>query len=156
MKGCALFIILSLVTLTSCEKNQALENAKELNEAEFHEFISHPGTLNIVDFYADWCGVCKQLAPTLSAAVEENADIVRLGKVDVDRSPELATRQGVLALPDIRFYIDGKLVHKFAGGYPREYIDRVISIHRMGINKEELGAPPAEAIDSSKHPNLTQ
>lgn len=115
---------------------------QDLGEVEFQEFISQPGRLNIVDFHADWCGPCKQLGPVLSGVVEANSQIVRLGKINVDHAKELAREQGVRGIPDVRFYVDGKLVHKFMGGIPKSEIERLIAEHSMSIN-------PAQGIADS-------
>jgi thioredoxin 1 len=133
MKASALITILALTAFSSCQKNNASSTATELSEAEFQSFISQPGTLNIVDFHADWCGQCKYLSPILADAVETNSDIARIGKIDVDDARQLATRLGVGELPDVRFYIDGKMVQKFTGVYPQEQIERMIEVHKQSV-----------------------
>lgn len=106
---------------------------QDIGEVDFQEFISQPGRLNIVDFHADWCGPCKKLGPVISSVVEANAGAVRLGKINVDNAKELSREQGVREIPDVRFYIDGKMVHKFTGAPPREQIEALIAEHSAGI-----------------------
>lgn len=106
---------------------------QEIGEIEFQEFISQPGRLNIVDFYADWCPPCRNLAPVLSGVIEANSGVARLGKLNVDRARELSKEQGIRSIPDVRFYIDGKLVHKFTGGKNKEAIEKLIATHSAGI-----------------------
>ncbi len=106
---------------------------QDIGEVDFQEFISEPGMLNIVDFHADWCGPCKKLAPVLSGVVEENSHVARLGKLNVDQARELAQEQGVRSIPDVRFYIDGKLVDKFTGGVSKEAIERIVATRSTAI-----------------------
>jgi thioredoxin len=107
---------------------------RDLAETEFDTFIAEPGRLNIVDFHADWCPPCRKLAPELTAVVEANASVVRLGKINVDHAKELSREQGVSSIPDVRFYVDGKLVHKFVGAPPKAKLEELIATHSATIN----------------------
>jgi thioredoxin len=123
---------------------------QDLPETEFDSFIAEPGRLNIVDFHAEWCGPCKRLAPVLTGLVEENSSIVRLGKINVDQAKELAREEGVTGIPDVRFYVDGKLVHKFTGAPPKEHIEELIATHAASISR--LQDPADTARDGSGAP----
>ena len=113
---------------------------RDLSETEFGTFIAEPGRLNIVDFHAEWCGPCKKLGPILTKVVEENANVVRLGKINVDQAQELAREQEVSSIPDVRFYVDGKLVHKFVGAPSKEKIEELIATHSATIKPvQEIG-----------------
>ncbi len=68
----------------------------------------------LVDFYADWCGPCRRLAPVLEELAEEVPEAL-IVKVNVDRSPSLMSEYGVQAIPSIRVFHRGKLVHARAG-----------------------------------------
>lgn len=107
---------------------------QDLAETQFDTFIAEPGRLNIVDFHADWCPPCRKLAPILTEVVESNAHVVRLGKINVDHAKELAREQGVRGIPDVRFYVDGKLVHKFTGAPPKAQLEQLIATHSASIN----------------------
>ena len=144
MKAWFPILLLALSSLTSCETNHKSATSPELGEGEFQSFTSQPGTLNIVDFHADWCGPCKRLGPILADIASENTEIVRLRKVDIDAEGELAAQQGVRSIPDVRFYIDGKMVDKFVGAYPRERIERMIETHQQSITKHAGKTPDAQ------------
>ena len=69
----------------------------------------------LLDFYANWCGTCKMLAPVLHEIAEENADTLRVGKVNVDEQMELAMRFQVSSIPMLVVFKDGKAVAKSVG-----------------------------------------
>jgi len=68
----------------------------------------------LVDFYADWCGPCKMLAPALEQLARETSD-ARIVKVNVDHSPELAMRYGVSSIPSLAVFKDGQVVAEHVG-----------------------------------------
>lgn len=109
-------------------------SVRDLAETEFQSFIAEPGRLNIVDYHAEWCPPCRQLGPILSEIVEANSHVVRLGKIDVDQAQQLAGEQGVSSIPDVRFYVDGKMVHQFVGAPPKEEIEQLIATHSAAIH----------------------
>jgi putative thioredoxin len=69
----------------------------------------------VVDFWAEWCGPCKTLAPVLEREVEARSGQVTLAKVDVDANPELATRYGVRGIPAVKAFRNGHVVREFVG-----------------------------------------
>jgi putative thioredoxin len=72
----------------------------------------------VVDFWADWCGPCKQLSPALEAAESKRDGEVVLAKVDTDSNQALATRYGIQGIPAVKAFRDGKIVDEFVGAVP--------------------------------------
>ena len=80
----------------------------------------------LLDFYADWCGPCKMLAPVLHEIAEENADTLKVGKVNVDEQMELAMRFQVSSIPMLVVFKDGKAVAKSVGYRPKAEIAAMV------------------------------
>lgn len=81
---------------------------KHLKDENFDELVK--GGIVLVDFYADWCGPCKMLAPIL-----EQIDFVEVIKINVDEHMELATKYGVMSIPTMIFFKDGREAKKEIG-----------------------------------------
>ena len=80
----------------------------------------------LLDFYADWCGPCKMLAPVLHEIAEENAGALKVGKVNVDEQMELAMRFQVSSIPMLVVFKDGKAVAKSVGYRPKSEIAAMV------------------------------
>ncbi|MEM7774867.1 MAG: thioredoxin [Pseudomonadota bacterium] len=97
--------------------------------------------LVLVDFWADWCGPCKQLTPVLEKVVNSFNGTVRLVKVDVDKNQTLAAQLRVQSLPTVYAFKDGGLIDGFMGAQPesgiREFIARCGAVDAAGASIEE-------------------
>ena len=80
----------------------------------------------LLDFYADWCGPCKMLAPVLHEIAEENAGTLKVGKINVDKQMELAMRFQVSSIPMLVVFKDGKAVAKSVGYRPKSEIAAMV------------------------------
>lgn len=80
----------------------------------------------LVDFWADWCGPCRQLGPVLERAVAAREGKVELAKLDVDANPNLTRDYGVRGIPAVKAFKDGQMVDEFVGVVPQAEIDRFL------------------------------
>ena len=80
----------------------------------------------LLDFYADWCGPCKMLAPVLHEIAEENAGTLKVGKINVDEQMELAMRFQVSSIPMLVVFKDGKAITKSVGYRPKSEIAAMV------------------------------
>lgn len=95
------------------------------DELSFEKVISEGVTL--VDFYADWCGPCKMIAPYLEQAQEELEGKAQIVKIDVDSSPAVAQRFQVMSIPTLILFKDGKVVDQELGFMTKEKIMALIN-----------------------------
>ena len=98
----------------------------KITAANFNDEVLHADTPVLLDFYADWCGPCKMLAPVLHEIAEENAGALKVGKVNVDEQMELAMRFQVSSIPMLVVFKDGKAVAKSVGYRPKAEIAAMV------------------------------
>jgi len=80
----------------------------------------------LVDFYADWCGPCKVMAPVLDELAAERIGSVLVTKLDTDRSPRISSALGIRGIPTLILYRDGREVSRQTGAVPRAELDRML------------------------------
>ena len=85
--------------------------------------------LLMVDFWADWCGPCKMLAPLVENLDKEYEGRVTVGKVNVDDEQELAIRYGVMSIPTVIFFKDGQEIDRKVGVMPPQVFTQVLDEH---------------------------
>ncbi len=113
----------------------------DLTADVFEKTITEPG-ITLVDFWADWCGPCKQFAPIYEDASNSNTDIT-FAKVDTDAEQALAGAAGITSIPTLMAFRDGILVFAQPGALPRPALDQVIDAVR-GLDMDEVRAKIAE------------
>ncbi len=86
-----------------------------LSETTFDEEVNSSTEPMLVDFWAEWCGPCKMLAPILEEIANEQVGVLQIAKVDVDQAPNLARRFEVMSIPTLIVFNDGTLVKRFVG-----------------------------------------
>jgi thioredoxin 1 len=83
----------------------------------------------LVDFWAPWCGPCKMVAPIVEEIAAEYSGKIRVGKVNVDESPEIASEYGIMSIPSILLFINGAPVFKLVGFRQKKDIVAEINKH---------------------------
>ena len=83
----------------------------------------------VVDFWAEWCAPCRMIAPLIDALAEEYAGRVKVGKLDVDGSPEVAGRYDIRSIPTLLVFRGGKVVEQRVGALPKTELTRLIDRH---------------------------
>jgi thioredoxin 1 len=93
-----------------------------LTEQNFDETLNNQQGLMMVDFWAEWCGPCRAIAPILEDLTRESGGKVALAKVNVDENPGLAARYGIRSIPTILLVKQGKVADQVIGAVPKAKI----------------------------------
>ena len=90
-------------------------HTKAVTDASFVEDVLQADKPVIVDFWAEWCGPCRMVAPILDEIAGENADKITVAKVNVDENPDLARQFDIMSIPTLIVFKDGQPAHRFQG-----------------------------------------
>lgn len=99
-------------------------NVLHVTDANFDE-VTADG-LVMIDFFATWCGPCRIIAPIVEQLAAQYAGRVKIGKLDVDQSPEAAQRMNVRSIPSLLFFKGGQHVDTVVGAVPKSIIEQKI------------------------------
>ena len=103
------------------------KNVMEATDSNFAtEIVGNQG-LAMVDFWAEWCGPCRIVAPSVEQLADDyEAKGLRVAKVDVDNNPSTAAQFGIRSIPTILFFKGGKVVDQVIGAVPKDALERII------------------------------
>lgn len=102
--------------------------AEHITDDNFDDAIAGDTPI-VVDFWAEWCGPCKQMAPHLDAVADEMSDTIRVAKINVDDNPIAASKYGVRGLPTLMLFKGGKMIQSQAGAMSKQRIAEWIKEH---------------------------
>ncbi len=103
------------------------KNVIEVTSNNFQQEVLDSPEPILIDFHAEWCPPCKVLSPVIDSLAAEFAGRARVGKVDVDRHPDLAESAEVNSIPTTVVYRDGRVIERFVGLAPREELARALA-----------------------------
>ena len=107
----------------------AAENVQKFTDGNFDESVLQNGQPVLVDFWAEWCGPCKRLGPTIEQLASEYAGKVTIGKLNVDENPNTAIKFQIRGIPAVLLFKGGHLVESIVGLAPKEDFKKVLDKH---------------------------
>jgi thioredoxin 1 len=104
----------------------ASPNTIHFTDANFETEAMQAGQPVLVDFWAEWCGPCRAIAPMIDELATNYAGKAKIGKVDIDSNRDLALRFGIQSIPTILLLKDGEVVNKWVGMQPKPVIQKAL------------------------------
>ncbi len=107
----------------------AAENVQTFTDGNFDDSVLKSGAPVLVDFWAEWCGPCKRLGPTVDALATEYAGKVTVGKLNVDENPNISSKFQIRGIPTILIFKGGQVVESVVGLAQKEDLKKVLDKH---------------------------
>jgi thioredoxin 2 len=111
-----------------CSRLMLLDRPLRLNDAQFDRVIADAEVSVLVDFYADWCGPCKAMAPIIDEYAHEHVGQVLVAKLDTDRNPNTATRFNIRGIPTLIVFTQGRESKRHTGAVGRGQLEKLVDL----------------------------
>ena len=102
-------------------------NTVDFKEVSFKEDVLDSSKPVLVDFWAEWCGPCKMLTPTIDEIATEYIDTAVVGKLNVDENPNIAAEYGIRSIPSLLFFHNGEVKKQITGVVPKSNIEEILN-----------------------------
>ena len=102
------------------------DNVHEFTDQNFDSDVQESDIPVLIDFWAEWCGPCKAIAPVLEEIAKEYKGKIKVGKVDVDKNQNTSIKYGVRSIPTLLFMKDGEIINQLVGAVPKSNITDIL------------------------------
>jgi thioredoxin 1 len=100
---------------------------KVVTDATFDQEVLKSDKPVVVDYWAEWCGPCRMVAPVLEEIATENADKIQVVKLNIDENPTVAQKYGIMAIPTMNVFSGGQVVKQIVGAKPKSALLRELA-----------------------------
>ena len=107
-----------------------MANVLEFTDGNFSDEVLNATEPVLVDFWAPWCGPCRQLTPVIEELSDENTGSAKVGKVNIDENGECAQKFGVSSIPTVMLFKGGDVVERFVGVQPKARFQEALDSHK--------------------------
>jgi thioredoxin 1 len=105
------------------------QNISNFTDATFDQEVLRSSVPVLVDFWAEWCGPCRMMAPTIDVIANDYAGRLKVGKVDVDANGDTAMRYNIRGIPTLLLFKDGRVVDQKVGAVGRSEVQKMVDAH---------------------------
>lgn len=104
--------------------------ALKFTDENFEAEVINSDLLVLVDFYADWCGPCKMMAPVIDDMAAEYDGVAKVGKLNVDESPNTSSKYKVMSIPTLQFIKNGEVVDTIVGAVTKSQLKEKLDLYK--------------------------
>lgn len=101
----------------------------DVSDAQFNEQVLQSGKLTLVDFWAEWCGPCKAIAPIVSDIAAAYEGKINVMKMNIDDNPETPTQFQIKGIPTLILFKDGQMIDQIVGAVPKDRLETMLKKH---------------------------